>query len=91
MFKLLKNLKIALASNAMEGFEQTPEMENDCIKVLSGELTVEQLIEELLVGKWVMHFWWHKEIALLIDVNPKVWIKLISIEKMSPVLYRAHF
>lgn len=46
--KDLKNLKSMLASNAMEGFNENEQAEQDCIKVLSGEITFEELMMEML-------------------------------------------
>ena len=44
-YKFLQN---ALASTRMEGFPVTQQMENDCIRVLSGELSVADLVREIL-------------------------------------------
>lgn len=41
-------LRDALASTAMEGFNVTRQTESDCIRLLSGEITVANLVNEIL-------------------------------------------
>lgn len=41
-------LKNALASTRMEGFEVTEQTERDCVRLLSGEISVAELIKEIL-------------------------------------------
>ena len=41
-------LRSALASTRMEGFEVTEQTEKDCIRLLSGEISVEDMVNEIL-------------------------------------------
>ena len=41
-------LRNALASTRMEGFEVTEQTEKDCIRLLSGEISVEDMVNEIL-------------------------------------------
>lgn len=41
-------LRSAMASTRMEGFEVTDETERDCIRLLTGEITVADLITEIM-------------------------------------------
>lgn len=43
-----KNLKIALASSAMEGLNITRQTEADCIRLINGEVTVGEMIGEII-------------------------------------------
>lgn len=38
----------ALASTRMEGFEVTEQTERDCARLLSGEISVEDLVKEIM-------------------------------------------
>lgn len=40
-------LKSALVSVRMEGFEVTEDMEKDCIRLMNGEISVAELVEEI--------------------------------------------
>ncbi len=42
------SLQIALASTRMEGFPITEQTERDCIRVLSGDISISELIQEIL-------------------------------------------
>ena len=42
----------ALASVRMEGFHVTQQMEQDCVRVLNGEITIFDLIQEILTRPW---------------------------------------
>lgn len=42
------SLKSALASTRMEGFEVTEQTEKDCIRLLKGEISVADLVKEIL-------------------------------------------
>ena len=42
-------LRSALASTRMEDFEVTGQTEKDCIRLMSGEVSVEELVKEILV------------------------------------------
>lgn len=42
-------LQSALASTRMEGLPVTDQIENDCIRVLNGEISITNLIQEILV------------------------------------------
>ena len=48
MYTKDKELKNALASTKMEGFLVTEETEKDCIRLLEGEITVSDLVNEIL-------------------------------------------
>lgn len=41
-------LRSALASTRMEGFIVTEQMEKDCIRLMSGEVSVADLVKEIL-------------------------------------------
>ena len=41
-------LRSALASTRMEGFEVTEQTEKDCIQLMSGEISVEDIVNEIL-------------------------------------------
>ena len=41
-------LRSALASTRMEGFDVTEQTEKDCVRLMSGELSVADLVEEIL-------------------------------------------
>jgi len=41
-------LRSALASTRMEGFRVTKQMEKDCIRLMSGEVSVADLVKEIL-------------------------------------------
>lgn len=41
-------LKTALASTRMEGFDITEQTEADCVRLMSGELSVSELVKEIL-------------------------------------------
>ena len=41
-------LKSALASSEMEGFKVTPEVIRNCQRLLSGEIDVAKLVDEIL-------------------------------------------
>lgn len=43
-----RELNNALASTRMEGFEMTEQIERDCIRLLSGEVSVVDLVREIL-------------------------------------------
>lgn len=43
-----KDLKNALASTRMEGFPVTEQTERDCVRLLSGEICVADLVKEIL-------------------------------------------
>lgn len=43
-----RELNNALASTRMEGFEMTEQTERDCIRLLSGEVSVVDLVREIL-------------------------------------------
>lgn len=43
-----RELNNALASTRMEGFEVTEQTEQDCIRLLSGEISVVDLVREML-------------------------------------------
>ncbi len=43
-----KNLKIALASSAMEGLNITRQTEADCIRLINGEITVDEMVGEII-------------------------------------------
>ena len=42
-------LRSALASTRMEGFVVTEQTEKDCIRLLNGEVSVSDLVKEILV------------------------------------------
>lgn len=42
-------LRNALASTRMEGFAVTEQTEKDCIRLLSGQVTVTELVNEILI------------------------------------------
>jgi len=41
-------LRSALASVRMEGFEVTEQTEKDCVRLMTGELTVADMVKEIL-------------------------------------------
>ena len=41
-------LRSALASTRMEGFEVTEQTEKDCVRLLSGEVSVSDLVKEIM-------------------------------------------
>ena len=41
-------LRSALASTRMEGFRVTEQTEKDCIRLMSGEVSVDDLVKEIL-------------------------------------------
>ena len=41
-------LRNALASSRMEGFPVTKQTENDCVRLLSGEISVDELVREIM-------------------------------------------
>ena len=41
-------LRSALASTRMEGFEVTEQTEKDCVRLMSGEISVEDMVNEIL-------------------------------------------
>ena len=43
-----RELNNALASTRMEGFQVTEQTEQDCIRLLSGEISVVDLVREIL-------------------------------------------
>lgn len=43
-----KALRNALASAQMEGFEVTKQTEKDCIRLLSNEISIPDLVQEIL-------------------------------------------
>ena len=43
-----KNLRSALASTRMEGFNVTEQTEQDCIRLLNGEISIDELVAEIL-------------------------------------------
>ena len=46
--KEYKALSDALASTRMEGYKVTEQTEKDCIRLLSGEISVEEMVQEIL-------------------------------------------
>ena len=43
-----RSLHNALASTRMEGIEVTEQMVKDCVRLMRGEVSVEEIIEEIL-------------------------------------------
>ena len=41
-------LQNALASSRMEGFPVTKQTENDCVRLLNGEVSVDELVREIM-------------------------------------------
>ena len=41
-------LRSALASTRMEGFEVTEQTEKDCLRLMTGELSVADMVKEIL-------------------------------------------
>ena len=41
-------LRSALASSRMEGFRVTEQTEKDCLRLLAGEISVAELVQEIL-------------------------------------------
>ena len=41
-------LRSALASTRMEGFDVTEQTEKDCVRLMSGEISVEDMVNEIL-------------------------------------------
>ena len=46
--KEYRALRNALASTRMEGFEVTEQTERDCIRLLSGDISVVDLVKEIM-------------------------------------------
>ena len=49
--KTKQSLNSALASAKMEGFQITPSVEADCIKIVSGELSISDYIKRVTEAK----------------------------------------
>ena len=45
---LVKLLKNALASTRMEGYEVTKQTEQDCVRLMRGEISVNDLVREIM-------------------------------------------
>ena len=43
-----ETLRSALASSRMEGFEVTEQTEKDCMRLMSGEISVADMVQEIL-------------------------------------------
>jgi len=43
-----EELRSALASTRMEGFDVTEQTERDCVRLLSGEVSVTDLVKEIM-------------------------------------------
>lgn len=43
-----ETLRSALASTRMEGFEVTEQTEKDCVRLMSGEVSVDGLVKEIM-------------------------------------------
>ena len=43
-----ESLRSALASTRMEGFDVTEQTEKDCVRLLTGEISVADLVKEIL-------------------------------------------
>lgn len=43
-----ESLRSALASTRMEGFDVTEQTEKDCVRLLTGEISVADLVNEIL-------------------------------------------
>ena len=41
-------LRCALASTRMEGFEVTEQTEKDCVRLMTGEISVADMVKEIL-------------------------------------------
>ena len=41
-------LRSALASTHMEGFDVTEQTEKDCMRLMSGEISIEDMVKEIL-------------------------------------------
>ena len=41
-------LRSALASTRMEGFDVTEQTEKDCVRLMSGEVSVEELVDTIM-------------------------------------------
>ena len=41
-------LRSALASTRMEGFDVTEQTEKDCVRLMTGELSVAEMVKEIL-------------------------------------------
>ena len=41
-------LRSALASTCMEGFDVTEQTEKDCVRLMSGEMSVADMVKEIL-------------------------------------------
>ena len=41
-------LRSALASTRMEGFDVTEQTEKDCVRLMSGEISLEDMVNEIL-------------------------------------------
>lgn len=46
--KEARALQDALASTRMEGFEVTKQTEQDCLRLMNGEISVSELVREIL-------------------------------------------
>ena len=46
--KEYRELKNALASTRIEGFKVTEQTERDCIRLMSGEISVSNLVKEII-------------------------------------------
>ena len=46
-FSLENALEPALASTKMEGFEVTEQTRRDCLRLINGEVTIEELVREI--------------------------------------------
>lgn len=46
--KETRALQDALASTRMEGFEVTEQTEQDCLRLMNGEISVSELVREIL-------------------------------------------
>ena len=60
-------LRSALASTRMEGFEVTEQTEKDCIRLMSGEVSVADLVKEILARPATMQRSKHLSITQTID------------------------
>ena len=43
-----RNLKIALASSAIEGIRITEQTEADCLRLINGNVSVKEMVEEII-------------------------------------------
>lgn len=44
-------LRNALASTQMEGYEITDQTEQDCVRLLKGEISIQELAQEIMTRK----------------------------------------